>query len=270
MSEGWINGGFFVLEPGIFDYIPGDVDWAREPLEQPRRGRPARRVLPRRVLAVHGHDARQDAAQLDVGQRRSALEALELVTEPSVTETTIDGVVVFTPTPIVDDRGFFSRTLDLAWCRAPASRRRSSTTTSRARRAACCAVCTCAPERGEAKLVRCARGSRRRPRRRHAAVVADVPPRRAHRARRRRSSHHLYLPAVRRPRLPGRVRRRRRLLPALPPVRGRRRPVDRVGRPDARAGLADPAADPVSAATPTAPPLDERRPGAAVRPHVTA
>jgi glucose-1-phosphate cytidylyltransferase len=33
MSEGWINGGFFVLEPGIFDYIHGDVDWAREPLE---------------------------------------------------------------------------------------------------------------------------------------------------------------------------------------------------------------------------------------------
>jgi glucose-1-phosphate cytidylyltransferase len=33
MSEGWINGGFFVLEPGIFDYIPGDVDWAHEPLE---------------------------------------------------------------------------------------------------------------------------------------------------------------------------------------------------------------------------------------------
>jgi glucose-1-phosphate cytidylyltransferase len=33
MSEGWINGGFFVLEPGVFDYIPGDVDWAREPLE---------------------------------------------------------------------------------------------------------------------------------------------------------------------------------------------------------------------------------------------
>ena len=33
MSEGWINGGFFVLEPGIFDYIQDDVDWAREPLE---------------------------------------------------------------------------------------------------------------------------------------------------------------------------------------------------------------------------------------------
>jgi glucose-1-phosphate cytidylyltransferase len=33
MSEGWVNGGFFVLEPGVFDYIPGDVDWAKEPLE---------------------------------------------------------------------------------------------------------------------------------------------------------------------------------------------------------------------------------------------
>jgi glucose-1-phosphate cytidylyltransferase len=33
MSEGWINGGFFVLEPGVFDHIPGDVDWAHEPLE---------------------------------------------------------------------------------------------------------------------------------------------------------------------------------------------------------------------------------------------
>jgi glucose-1-phosphate cytidylyltransferase len=30
----WINGGFFVLEPGIFDLISGDsVSWEREPLE---------------------------------------------------------------------------------------------------------------------------------------------------------------------------------------------------------------------------------------------
>jgi glucose-1-phosphate cytidylyltransferase len=33
MSEGWINGGYVVLEPGIFDHIPGDVDWAKEPME---------------------------------------------------------------------------------------------------------------------------------------------------------------------------------------------------------------------------------------------
>ena len=34
-SEGWINGGFFVLEPEVFDYIDGDhVDWSKEPLER--------------------------------------------------------------------------------------------------------------------------------------------------------------------------------------------------------------------------------------------
>ena len=30
----WINGGFFVLEPGVIDYIEGDdTTWEREPLE---------------------------------------------------------------------------------------------------------------------------------------------------------------------------------------------------------------------------------------------
>jgi len=34
-AEGWINGAFFVLEPGVFDYIEGDhVQWAREPMER--------------------------------------------------------------------------------------------------------------------------------------------------------------------------------------------------------------------------------------------
>lgn len=34
-KEGWINGAFFVLEPGVFDYIEGDkTHWEREPLEQ--------------------------------------------------------------------------------------------------------------------------------------------------------------------------------------------------------------------------------------------
>jgi glucose-1-phosphate cytidylyltransferase len=32
---GWINGGFFVCEPSVFDYIDGDdVQWEREPLAQ--------------------------------------------------------------------------------------------------------------------------------------------------------------------------------------------------------------------------------------------
>ena len=33
-GEGWINGAFFVLEPGVFDYIKGDeIVWEKEPLE---------------------------------------------------------------------------------------------------------------------------------------------------------------------------------------------------------------------------------------------
>lgn len=32
---GWINGGFFVLEPGVFDYIEGDdTTWEYEPMRQ--------------------------------------------------------------------------------------------------------------------------------------------------------------------------------------------------------------------------------------------
>jgi len=34
IGEGWINGAFFVLEPGVFDYIEGDdTVWEREPME---------------------------------------------------------------------------------------------------------------------------------------------------------------------------------------------------------------------------------------------
>jgi glucose-1-phosphate cytidylyltransferase len=34
-NEGWINGGFFVFEPGVFDYLSGDATiLEREPLER--------------------------------------------------------------------------------------------------------------------------------------------------------------------------------------------------------------------------------------------
>jgi glucose-1-phosphate cytidylyltransferase len=35
IHEGWINGGFFVLEPEIFNYIEGDQTyWEKDPLEK--------------------------------------------------------------------------------------------------------------------------------------------------------------------------------------------------------------------------------------------
>ena len=35
LNEGWINGGFFVMEPKIFDYIKGDKTFLeREPLSK--------------------------------------------------------------------------------------------------------------------------------------------------------------------------------------------------------------------------------------------
>ena len=35
IGEGWINGGFFVLEPGVLDYIDAnETIWEREPLER--------------------------------------------------------------------------------------------------------------------------------------------------------------------------------------------------------------------------------------------
>ena len=34
-EAGWINGGFFVLEPGVLDYVSGDeIAFEREPLER--------------------------------------------------------------------------------------------------------------------------------------------------------------------------------------------------------------------------------------------
>jgi glucose-1-phosphate cytidylyltransferase len=34
IGEGWINGAFFALEPGVFEYVESDAtQWEREPLE---------------------------------------------------------------------------------------------------------------------------------------------------------------------------------------------------------------------------------------------
>jgi glucose-1-phosphate cytidylyltransferase len=49
IGEGWINGGFFVLEPGVLDYISGDeTAFEREPLE---------RLAREGQLAAYKHDS---------------------------------------------------------------------------------------------------------------------------------------------------------------------------------------------------------------------
>lgn len=48
IGEGWINGGFFVLEPGVAEYISGnDTLWEREPME---------RLAAENQLAAYRHD----------------------------------------------------------------------------------------------------------------------------------------------------------------------------------------------------------------------
>jgi glucose-1-phosphate cytidylyltransferase len=63
---GWINGGFFVLEPSVFDLIDGDATyWEREPLE---------RLAARGQLAAYRH--RGFWQPVDTLRDKRALEAL--------------------------------------------------------------------------------------------------------------------------------------------------------------------------------------------------
>jgi glucose-1-phosphate cytidylyltransferase len=63
---GWINGGFFVLEPSVFDLVDGDSTvWEREPLE---------RLAARGQLAAYRH--RGFWQPVDTLRDKRALEAL--------------------------------------------------------------------------------------------------------------------------------------------------------------------------------------------------
>ena len=67
----------------VFDYIEGDdTAWEREPLERLATRRPADGLPPRRLLAVHGHAARQEAARGALGLGQRALEGVELDARP--------------------------------------------------------------------------------------------------------------------------------------------------------------------------------------------
>ena len=72
-GEGWINGAFFVLEPAGLRLHRRRRHAVREGAAgAARRGRPADGVPPLRLLAVHGHAARQGAARRAVGRAAKA------------------------------------------------------------------------------------------------------------------------------------------------------------------------------------------------------
>ena len=59
---GMINGGFFVLDPAVLDYIEGDDTlWEQEPLRELAARRRADGLRAPRLLAADGHAARQAA-----------------------------------------------------------------------------------------------------------------------------------------------------------------------------------------------------------------
>ena len=67
-GEGWINGGFFVLEREVLDYIDGDDDvLPARAARAPAARRSADGLPARLVLAVHGHASRQDPPPATVG-----------------------------------------------------------------------------------------------------------------------------------------------------------------------------------------------------------
>ncbi|HWM21431.1 MAG TPA: dTDP-4-dehydrorhamnose 3,5-epimerase family protein [Ilumatobacteraceae bacterium] len=87
------------------------------------------------------------------------MEAVAELTRGPARETAIPGVVVFAPQPITDDRGWFSRTLDLAWLEeAGLETRFVHHNQSRSRRGVVRGLHVRAGQ-GEVKLVRCARGA---------------------------------------------------------------------------------------------------------------
>ena len=54
-AEQWVNGGFFVLEPGALDYLSADAVLEREPLERLAADGALGGVSPRGLLALPGH-----------------------------------------------------------------------------------------------------------------------------------------------------------------------------------------------------------------------
>ena len=77
IGEGWINGGFFVMEPQALEYIADDTtSWEREPLEAHRRRGEPDGLSARSLLAMYGYAPRPQAPGRPLDRRESPLESL--------------------------------------------------------------------------------------------------------------------------------------------------------------------------------------------------
>ena len=76
-EAGWINGGFFVFERRVLDYLADDdTILEREPLEQLAHDGRADGLSARQVLGADGHRARPDQPREPVGERRGPMEGV--------------------------------------------------------------------------------------------------------------------------------------------------------------------------------------------------
>ena len=67
---GWINGGFFVLSPRVIERIAGDAtSWEQEPLMGLAGDGELAALRTPRLLAAHGHAAREEPAGRPVAER---------------------------------------------------------------------------------------------------------------------------------------------------------------------------------------------------------
>ena len=72
-SDMWINAGYFMLRPEIFDYMNEGEELVLEPFCQADRGRPAHGLQARGLLALHGQSEGPAGAR---GDGRAGQDAL--------------------------------------------------------------------------------------------------------------------------------------------------------------------------------------------------
>ena len=71
ISEGWINGGYFVLNAAALDYIDGDDTPGSASRWNGSPRRPAHGLSPQRLLVLHGHAQGKAISRRTLGAGRT-------------------------------------------------------------------------------------------------------------------------------------------------------------------------------------------------------